>query len=235
MFFRSGTLKSINMMVISNHHVISNTWFRIRSGRTIISPNLAAATKILEPSTMAEEDGLLHQFTASRKSRGTSSSPLTIPRATKTSNANVSFLAFFQKSSIVNIVSYRVGYKSSNPAHTSITTKREMSSVVKSLYLGGSMEASVGHSSTSDSETHVELKQTFTVPRGTNFWICQRVVDLKVFNTDDTVRIWDSELIVNGRECEECTFPFFLKWEQHFLHSNWHVSTTCIPQVYMIR
>lgn len=79
-----------------------------------------------------------------------------------------------------------------------------MSSVVKSLYLGGSMEASVGHSSTSDRQTHVELKQTFTIPRGQNFWICQRIVDLKVFNTDDTVRIWDSELIVNGSECERC-------------------------------
>jgi len=101
-------------------------------------------------------------------------------------------------------LSYRVGYKSNNPAHASITTKREMSSVVKSLYLGGSMEASVGHSSTSDRETHVELKQTFTIPRRTNFWICQRIVDLKVFNTDDTVRIWDSELIVNGSECEGC-------------------------------
>jgi hypothetical protein len=44
--------------------------------------------EIMVPSTMAEEDGLLHQFTASRKSRGTSSSPLTITWAMMTSNAN---------------------------------------------------------------------------------------------------------------------------------------------------
>jgi len=101
-------------------------------------------------------------------------------------------------------LTYRVGYRSSNPAHTALGTKREMSDTVRSLYLGGSMEASVGHSSTTDKETYVEENKTYTISYGRNFWVCQRVVDLQVYNTADTVRIWDSELIVNGNECRGC-------------------------------
>ena len=53
------------------------------------------ATKISEPSTMAEENGTLPQFSASRKSSGTNFWKSTITMATMTSDANVTIFAYF--------------------------------------------------------------------------------------------------------------------------------------------
>ena len=90
----------------------------------------------------------------------------------------------------------------SNTVKQGIATKFEMSGMIKILNLGGSIEASIESTSTNENSTSIEKKDTYTIAAGENWWICQREVWLNTYDLDNTVRIWDNQLVVKGKMCE---------------------------------
>ena len=90
----------------------------------------------------------------------------------------------------------------SNTVKKSIATKFEMSGMIKMLYLGGSIEASIESTSTNEKSTSIVEKNTYEIPAGDNWWICQREVLLNTYDEDNAIQIWDKELVVKGKMCE---------------------------------
>ena len=90
----------------------------------------------------------------------------------------------------------------SNTVKKSIAANFEMSGMIKMLNLGASIEASIESTSTNEKSTSIVEKNTYTIPAGDNWWLCQREVLLNTYDQDNAVQILDKALVVKGEYVE---------------------------------
>ena len=99
-------------------------------------------------------------------------------------------------------MTYEQGYTTSKTIESSLTTSFELSGAVEGLNFKGGLGASIKAVENQSKSTKTTDEMSFKIGAGKNFWVCQRIVNLNIFRAENAVTIWDTDLKVNGKECE---------------------------------